>query len=178
MPVQPTWIRRKKKSIKPRRRFSVSVWNILPTRIIKLWYWILSGTNCKSWRNWRGRDLKKNSWTVSIWCFSTFLTLYNNLHLRLCMIWLMFRKEYVWNKPWRCFRGPFHTSGTYPLIVAFGGQLEDMYILVCNCRFSGWEQFLQNFCRSTSAYKSYIYIFFLSLQKLCKNCSHCQIANP
>ena len=163
MPVQPTWIRRKKKSIKPRRRFSVSVWNILPTRIIKLCYWILSVISYKSWRNWRERDLKKNSWTVSIWFFSTFLTLYNNLHLRLCMIWLMFRKEYAWNKPWRCFRGPFHTSGTYPLIIEFVGQQ------VWNCRFSGWEQFLQNFCRSASAYNSYI--FYLGPYLVICNCN-------
>ena len=40
---------------------------------------------------------------------------------------------------------------TYPIIVAFVGQQEDTLV----CRFSGWERFLQNFCRSTSAYKSY-----------------------
>ena len=176
MPVQPTWIRRKKKFIKQRRRSSVSVWNILSTRIIKLCYWILSVISYKSWRNWREHDLKKNSWTVSIWCFSTFLTLYNNLHLRLCMIWLMFRKEYVWNKPWKCFRGPFHTSGTYPLTVAFVGQQEDTLkhvIVIVGFRDGN------NFCKTFAGAQVHIsHIFFLLLQKLCKNYSHSQIANP
>ena len=165
MPVQPTWIRRKKKSIKPRRRFSVSVWNILPTRIIKLCYWILSVISYKSWRNWREHDLKKNSWTVSTWCFNTFLTLYNNLHLRLCMIWLMFRKEYVWNKPWRCFRGPFHTSGTYPLIVAFVGQQED----ILECVIVGFRDG-NNFCKTFAGAQVHISrtYFFCSCKSFVK----------
>ena len=37
-----------------------------------------------------------------------------------------------------------------------------------NCSFSGWGQFLQSFCRSTSEFV----ISRVLLKKLCKNCPH------